>query len=161
MEWLIWQSAFSETYLRWFRFKLTLICSSILSFICTSLYLNAQSQRERELRRKKDAFRQTLVQSTMADSPSKICLKWHWMAFKMTGYSDTLRGHKQGNGVMMDRDGYWWHNEQRMAEEWCLISYFYMIRCRRLATILCNRKDVCRTVFFFFYILIPPAPMHS
>lgn len=98
------------------------------------------------------------MQSAMADSTSKICLKWHWRAFKMTAYGYTLRGHEQGNGVTMKRDGYWWHNEPGMAGEWYVISHFYISRCSRLVTIiLCATVEMCSglLVFFFYYYSNP------
>lgn len=103
------------------------------------------------------------MQSAMADSTSKICLKWHWRAFKMTVYGYTLRGHEQGNGVTMKRDGYWWHNEPGMAGEWYVISHFYISRCSRLVTIiLCATVEMCSglLVFLLIIILIPPAPIY-
>lgn len=154
IEWLILQHALGETYLRWFRFGLTLICYSLPSFIRTTpIYALMHGARERK--RKKDALRQTWSHSVMPDSTWKICLNWHWRALKMTGYSYTMRGHEQGNGVMMVRDGYWWHNEERMAEEWCLISHFYISRCRKLASIILGAG------LFFFLILTPPDPICS
>lgn len=150
IEWLILQHALGETYLRWFRFGLTLICYSLPSFIRTTpIYALMHGARERK--RKKDALRQTRSHSVMPDSTWKICLNWHWRALKMTGYSYTLRGHEQGNGVMMVRDGYWWHNEERMAEEWCLISHFYISRCRRLASIILGATVETSAGLFFFF----------